>query len=249
MTHYPFPSSSQMTGAGTILIVDDDLVIQQRLLAYFSQEGYRTLLADEGEAMWRILQAEPVSLVLLDINLPGRDGISLARELRAQHPAIGIILVSGRTDEVDTIVGLEVGADDYVTKPFNPRVLLARAKSLLRRACGPFDAAGDVPRICFAGWQLDMVRRRLYAHDGSEVTLTRGEFDLLSALAQHPDAVMDRERLTRVISGSDWHPADRTVDVLIRRLRAKLDTADGQTSLIATVRGEGYRLSAEVRPA
>ena len=233
----------------TVLVVDDDAVMRQRLHAYFSKEGYRVLAAEDGSGMWSILASSPVALILLDINLPGQDGISLAREIRARNAGIGIILVTSRTEDIDKIVGLEVGADDYVTKPFNPRLLLARAKTLLRRTMAA-QAPGSIGdrRLSFAGFVLDTEQRRLFNTQGREMPLTRGEFSLLRTLVQHPGAVLDRDRLCHAIGGKDWSPADRTVDVLIRRLRAKLDT-DTLPSLITTVRGEGYRLAAEVTAA
>lgn len=233
----------------TLLVVDDDLVTQARLSAYFSQEGYTVLLAGDGEALWQALARTSVDLVLLDINLPGQDGLSLARDLRARNGAIGIILVTSRNDDVDKIVGLEVGADDYVTKPFNPRELLARVKSLLRRS-GEVRAAGRASEreevFGFAGWTLDLPRRRLFDRAGGEVALTRGEFEVLALLVRHPGEVMSRDRLSRAVSGHDWDPQDRTIDVLVRRLRTKIDTEGEPDSLITTVRGEGYRLATEV---
>ena len=172
-------SPSPETNTASLLVVDDDLVTQARLNAYFSQEGYRVLLAGDGETFWRLLEHAAVDLVLLDINLPGQDGLSLARELRARDPAIGIILLTSRNDDIDKIVGLEVGADDYVTKPFNPRELLARVKSLLRRT-GARRGAGDDESFRFAGWTLDLPRRRLCDAQGADVALTRGEFEALA---------------------------------------------------------------------
>lgn len=227
-----------------LMVVDDDLVTQARLDAYFSQEGYKVLLAGDGETFWRLRDRHPADVVLLDINLPGQDGLSLARELRARDPSVGIILLTSRSDDVDKIVGLEVGADDYVTKPFNPRELLARVKSLLRRAASR--AGGEDAALHFAGWTLDLSRRRLSDPHGTDVALTRGEFEVLALLARHPDSVLNRDRLSRAISGHDWTPQDRTVDVLVRRLRAKLDAPDASDSLISTVRGEGYRLAVDV---
>ena len=158
---------TQDAGRPTLLIVDDDLVTQARLSAYFAQEGYRTLTADDGEWLWQRVAGERVDVVLLDINLPGRDGLSLARDLRARDPAIGIILVTSRSDDVDKVVGLEVGADDYVTKPFNPRELLARVKSLLRRTLDKRPQADEA--FCFAGWTLNLPKRRLLdAEDPAE---------------------------------------------------------------------------------
>lgn len=229
----------------TLVVVDDDLVTQARLSAYFTQEGYRVLLAGDGEVFWQALAANAVDLVLLDINLPGQDGLSLARDLRARNASIGIILVTSRSDDIDKIVGLEVGADDYVTKPFNPRELLARVKSLLRRTGEARVAHEEI--LAFAGWSLNLPQRRLCDSEGREVVLTRGEFELLALLARHPAEVMSRDRLSRAVSGRDWDPQDRTIDVLVRRLRAKIDANTEAESLILTVRGEGYRLAAEAR--
>lgn len=235
------------TNTASLLVVDDDLVTQARLSAYFSQEGYRVLLAGDGESFWRQFEHAAVDLVLLDINLPGQDGLSLARELRARDPAIGIILLTSRNDDIDKIVGLEVGADDYVTKPFNPRELLARVKSLLRRTGGRQGEDEEVFR--FGGWTLNLPRRRLCDPQGTDVALTRGEFEVLALLVRRAGEVINRDRLSRAINGHDWSPQDRTVDVLVRRLRAKLDGDDKPDSLITTVRGEGYRLAVDVERA
>ena len=239
-------SPSPDTNTASLLVVDDDLVTQARLNAYFSQEGYRVLLAGDGETFWQQLEHAAVDLVLLDINLPGQDGLSLARELRARDPAIGIILLTSRNDDIDKIVGLEVGADDYVTKPFNPRELLARVKSLLRRTGARRGGGEDEEIFRFGGWTLNLPRRRLCDPQGADVALTRGEFEVLALLVRHVGEVINRDRLSRAISGHDWAPQDRTVDVLVRRLRAKLDATDKPDSLIATVRGEGYRLAVDV---
>ncbi len=231
------------TSGPLLLVVDDDLVAQARLDAYFTQEGYRVLLAGDGEALWRALARNPVDLVLLDVNLPGQDGLSLARDLRARNPSIGIILVTSRSDDIDKVVGLEMGADDYVTKPFNPRELLARVKSLLRRA-GEHRPGEREDVFVFDGWTLNLPKRRLSDAAGHELTLTRGEFEVLALLVRHPGEVIDRDRLSRAVSGRDWAPQDRTIDVLVRRLRGKLDEGRAE-SLIATVRGEGYRLAVD----
>ena len=242
-------SPSPDTNTASLLVVDDDLVTQARLNAYFSQEGYRVLLAGDGETFWQQLEHAAVDLVLLDINLPGQDGLSLARELRARDPAIGIILLTSRNDDIDKIVGLEVGADDYVTKPFNPRELLARVKSLLRRTGARRGGGEDEEIFRFGGWTLNLPRRRLCDPQGADVALTRGEFEVLALLVRHVGEVINRDRLSRAISGHDWAPQDRTVDVLVRRLRAKLDAADKPDSLTTTVRGEGYRLAVDVERA
>jgi len=236
--------SARDARAPTLVVVDDDLVTQARLSAYFTQEGYRVLLAGDGEVFWQTLAAHPVDLVLLDINLPGQDGLSLARDLRARNASIGIILVTSRNDDIDKIVGLEVGADDYVTKPFNPRELLARVKSLLRRS-GENRIERD-EALGFASWTLNLPKRRLCDDNGRELALTRGEFEVLALLVRYPGEVMSRDRLSRAVSGRDWDPQDRTIDVLVRRLRAKIDTGEKAESLIMTVRGEGYRLAVDV---
>ena len=240
---------SPVTNPASLLVVEDDLVTQARLNAYFSQEGYRVLLAGDGETFWRQLEHVAVDLVLLDINLPGQDGLSLARELRARDAAIGIILLTSRNDDIDKIVGLEVGADDYVTKPFNPRELLARVKSLLRRTGARRGGGEDEEIFRFAGWTLNLPRRRLCDPQGADVALTRGEFEVLALLVRHVGEVINRDRLSRAISGHDCSPQDRTADVLLRRLRAKLDAAVKPDSLITTVRGEGYRLAVDVERA
>jgi len=227
----------------TLLIVDDDLVTQARLNAYFVQEGYRTLLAQDGDSFWQSLSGNAVDVVLLDVNLPGRDGLSLARDLRARNPDIGIILVTSRNDDIDKVVGLEVGADDYVTKPFNPRELLARVKSLLRRTLDRRPQLDEA--FSFAGWTLNLQKRRLIDSNGREAALTRGEFEVLSLLVRHAGESISRDRLSLAVSGREWDPNDRSVDVLVRRLRAKLDEEMQAESLIATVRGEGYRLAVD----
>lgn len=226
-----------------ILVVDDDPVACARLKAYFSAEGYTVFVASDGGGMWRTLDSEAISVVLLDVGLPGKDGLELARELRAHDEGLGIILVSGRSDDVDKIVGLESGADDYVTKPFNSRELLARVKIVLRglRGRGP---KGGGALVSFGRWTFDIAHRRLQGRDGKREILTRGEFDLLAALARHPGVVLSRERLMQNVSHRAWDPNDRTIDVLISRLRDKLEDDPRRPEIITTVRGEGYVLIA-----
>ena len=230
-----------------ILFVEDDPEIGQLISSWLGRHDMDVTLEPRGDMALARVEAEQPDLVLLDINLPGQDGLSLARELRARDPAIGIILVTSRNDDIDKVVGLEVGADDYVTKPFNPRELLARVKSLLRRTGGRHDDDEEVFR--FAGWTLNLPRRRLCDPQGADVALTRGEFEALALLVRYAGEVINRDRLSRAISGHDWSPQDRTVDVLVRRLRTKLDGADKPDSLISTVRGEGYRLAVDAERA
>ena len=193
--------------------------------------------AEDGDGMWRILERDAADLILLDINLPREDGLDLTRKLRAQS-SVGIILVTVRTDEVDRIVGLEVGADDYVTKPFSPRELLARVKSVLRRAGD--GAREPAPGRRFAGWAFSAAARKLVSPEGEVVQLTRAEHELLSAMVDHPGQVLSRERLLALITHRSWEPGDRTIDVLIRRLRRKIEQEPGSPELIVTAHGEGY---------
>ena len=226
-----------------VLIVEDDEVARTKLAGYLETAGHRVSEAIDGEGLREVMHRDPVDLVLLDINLPGEDGLDLTRFIRA-HSDVGIILVTGRTDDVDRIVGLEIGADDYVTKPFNPRELLARVKTLLRRTTARTPATSESK--AFAGWRFDIRSRRLVTSKGDRVALTRAEFELLNALIAHPGTVLTRERLLGCITHRSWDPGDRTVDVLVRRLRQKLETDPQSPELIITVHGEGYMFAAEV---
>jgi two-component system torCAD operon response regulator TorR len=232
----------------SLLVVDDDLVTCARIKAYFANEGYVVFAASNGDDMWQLVRTEPVDVVLLDVGLPGKDGLELARELRAHDAHLGIILVSGRSDDIDKIVGLESGADDYVTKPFNARELLARVKIVLRGLRDrPHTPAASAYRI--GDWSLDLAHRRLTGRDGRREHLTRGEFDLLVILARHPGVVLSRERLMQCVSHRSWDPNDRTIDVLISRLREKVEDDPKNPELIITMRGEGYLLAGGISPA
>ncbi len=225
-----------------VLVVEDDAVTRAKLSGYVEAAGHRVSEAGDGNAMRRIMATDPVDLLLLDINLPGEDGLDLTRELRARTD-IGIILVSGRTDEVDRIVGLEMGADDYVTKPFNARELVARVKNLLRRTRVARQSESATHRI--GAWTFDSIRRRIDHDDGRRVTLTRAEYELLTALATYPGTVMGRDRLLGIVSHRTAAPSDRTIDVLIRRLRQKIETDPQNPDYIITAHGEGYLLAVE----
>ena len=222
-----------------ILIVEDDPVTRAKLAAYFKAEGYRVSEAEDGEQMRDVLGADPADLLMIDIQLPGEDGLRLTRELRAQSD-VGIILVTGRSDTVDRIVGLEIGADDYVTKPFEQRELLARVKNLLRRVRTGGGSAAASKKRQFLGWTFDLANRTLSNSDGLFVDLTRAEFKALALLTAHTGQVLSRDRLLHEIAHRDWDPSDRTVDVVIRRLRKKLGDDVGQPRLIVTSHGEGY---------
>ena len=192
------------------------------------------------------MAADPPSLVLLDLGLPGEDGFSIARQLR-EHWHCGLVIVTGRGDSVDKVVGLEVGADDYVTKPFDLRELLARIKAVLRRlapAESPSAAASAPPRskLRFAGWELDTAARRLTSPQGQDVPVTTGEFDLLCAFAPHPGRVLSRDFLLERTRGREAAPFDRTIDVQVGRLRKKLEADAEDPQIIKSVRGAGYIL-------
>ena len=231
-----------------LLVVDDDPITCSRLKSYFSGEGYHVVVAHNGHEMWSALERQDISVVFLDVGLPGKDGLELARELRAHDERLGIILVSGRSDDVDKIVGLESGADDYVTKPFNSRELLARLKIVLRGARGRTQKQAS-SLVSFGRWRFDLHHRRLTDQEGKQEILTRGESELLSALAAHPGTVLSRERLMQHISHRAWDPNDRTIDVLISRLREKIEADAKRPEIITTVRGEGYVLIANREPA
>lgn len=229
-----------------ILVVEDDPVARGLLTGYFRNEGYRVSETDNGDEVLDRLAADPAELVLLDIRLPGADGLTLARTLRAASD-VGIILVTSKKDLTDRIVGLEIGADDYVTKPFEPRELLARARNLIRRVRHAPRASAAAPEaLCFEGWRLEPGRRLLIDPAGEEIPLTEAEFQLLLALVDNAGKTLSRERLMTRLNGRDWSSTDRTIDVLLARLRKKLGEDPARPRLIVTVRGSGYLFTAGV---
>jgi len=225
-----------------VLIVEDDPVTRSKLAAYMMAEGFQVSEAADVHETKAILARALPDLVLLDINLPDESGLILARELRARS-TMGIILVTARDDETDRIVGLEIGADDYVTKPFNPRELVVRVRNLLRRV-GPSMAAerSGSGVYNFAGWTLDCDSRQLLSPQGESVRLTRGEFDVLAALARHPGRALSRDQLLDLTQHDGDAVIDRTIDVLVGRLRRKLESDARHPAIILTVHGVGYRL-------
>ena len=238
-----------MKAADHIVIVDDQPEICELVHNYLSGEGYRVSTANDGPSMRRIMQQYEVDLVLLDIMLPGDDGLSLARQLRAQSD-IGIIILTGRGETVDRIIGLEMGADDYLPKPFHLRELLARVKSVLRRASARSESTKPPPQSAmFNGWKLDLTSRELTAPSGEEVRLTTGEFDLLAAFVANANQVLSRDRLLDLARNRSSGPFDRTIDVQVGRLRKKLEDDPQNPSLIKTVRGSGYIFTASVDAA
>jgi DNA-binding response OmpR family regulator len=232
-----------------ILIVDDDELTRQVLSSYFENEGYDVSCAATAEEAEEHLALGTVDLVLLDIRMPGKDGLTLTRELRV-NSEIGIILVTGSQDEVDRLIGLECGADEYVTKPFNPREILARGKNLIRRVrlCQQAKAAdnGDSTLKAFDRWTLNPVRRQLIDEQQATVQLTEGEFQLLKCLMDHVGQIMTRDQILDQIRNREWVPTDRTVDVLIGRLRRKLGDDSAAPQLILTVHGAGYLFTPKV---
>ncbi|MFM4952252.1 two-component system response regulator TorR [Aeromonas dhakensis] len=231
-----------------ILVVEDDVVTREKLTGYFEREGYRVTAVENGQEMRAVLAAQEVALVMLDINLPGEDGLLLTRELRARS-TVGIILVTGRSDAVDRIVGLEMGADDYVTKPFELRELLVRVKNLLWRislaAAQPSEPAVADDAVRFGPWRFDIPRRQL-SRDGVPVRLTKAEYEVLVAFIANAGRVLSRERILALTSHRGDGPSDRTIDVLIRRLRGKMELDPRDPQLFVTVHGEGYLFAGEL---
>lgn len=226
-----------------VVVVDDDPVARESIVGYFEQEGFKVSSTEGYAGLKVILARETVDLLLLDIRLQGEDGLTIMRELR-RHSDLAVILVTGRTEEVDRVLGLELGADDYVTKPFSPRELLARARTVLRRlavaAAVPSQEGKGEKEVRFAGWRFEPDRRRLTAPSGEDVRLTRGEFELLAALLRQPGRVLTRDNLLDEISHRNWDPNDRTVDVLVARLRRKIEADPTAPRFIVTEHGVGY---------
>ena len=230
-----------------LLLVDDDAEIRQLLRQYLQENGYRVTAAGDGKQMRAALAAGDPDLIILDVMLPGEDGISLCRAVRTRSQ-VPIIMLTARGDDTDRIVGLEVGADDYVPKPFNPRELLARVKSVLRRAKSlpPNLRQEELRWFRFAGWSLDAVTRNLTAPDGVVVPLSATEFKLLRVLLDHPGRVLNRDQLIELMQSRDAGPFDRALDVQISRLRQRLGEDAKEPAIIKTVRGQGYVLAAAV---
>lgn len=230
-----------------LLVVDDDPEIRQLLTRYLQESGYRVTAVADGRGMRAALAAGDPDLIVLDVMLPGEDGISLCRSVRARSQ-VPIIMLTARGDETDRIVGLEVGADDYLPKPFSPRELLARVKSVLRRSKAfPTNLRREEVRwFRFAGWLLDAVTRNLTAPDGVVVPLSATEFKLLRTLLDHPGRVLTREQLIELMLSRDAGPFDRALDVQVSRLRQRLREGAREPVIIKTVRGQGYVLAAAV---
>jgi len=232
--------STSDEGSYRVLLVEDDLEISQMLREVLSENGLTPFAAGSAQEMDRLLKQQDVDLVVLDVMLPGEDGFSICRRLRAVS-GVPIIMLTALGEDVDKIVGLEIGADDYVTKPFNSRELVARIRALLRRA----KLAGETPAerlrsYRFAGWRVDPVERQLYSVEGVRVATTSAEFDLLLALCQNPGRILSREQLLDLTHSGLAGPIERTVDVHVSRIRQKLEPDPREPTLIKTVRLGGY---------
>lgn len=242
-----------------ILVVDDDPDVRDLLNDYLSGQGYQVAAADGATAARSLMDAETPDLVLLDVGLPGEDGLSLARHIRERFD-IGIIMISGAGETLDRIVGLEVGADDYVAKPFDPRELKARLKSVLRRyrrAPEPEPRASTDPpqapgnrRVAAGACVLDLDSRQLFDAEGTEIPLTRMEFELLEVMVQRPNRPLTRDQILNLTQNRDWDPFDRSIDIRVARLRRKIEPDPDQPRYIRTVRGLGYMyVPAKAQPA
>ena len=230
-----------------ILIVDDDAEIRGLLGEYLQKNGYRTSVAADGKAMWTALARGKVDLIVLDLMLPGDDGLTLCRKLRGESDT-PVIMLTARGDETDRIVGLEMGADDYLAKPFSARELLARIKSVLRRARSlPRNLRDDDARaIAFAGWRLDPIARHLVSPQGVVTSLSGAEYQLLRIFLGHPNHVLTRDQLMVLLKGREAEPFDRSIDLQVSRLRHRLGDDPADPQIIKTVRGEGYVLAVPV---
>ena len=232
-----------MPSNGSVLIVEDDRDIRQMVAEYLGDQGYDVDQAEKGSDMREALERRVPDVVLLDIRLPGEDGLTLARYLRERYE-VGIIMVTGAGDVIDRVVGLEVGADDYVTKPFDPRELLARVKSVMRRLQSRSSAraapAAEPERIAVGRCFLDVASHRLVDVEGREVSITSMEYELLKVFTDHPNKVLSRDQILTFTKNREWEPFDRSIDIRIARLRRKVEANPEEPQAIRTVRGAGY---------
>ena len=223
----------------TILVVDDEPAVREVLEEYLVAHGYAAIGAESAGAAKTIVAERPVDLALIDIHMPGEDGLSLARHLRERYASVAIVMLTSAATVVDRIVGLEMGADDYVPKPFDPRELLARVKSVLRRTSSASRADIGNGRVRIGRCVLDLAAHRLVNEEGADVAMSPLEFDLLKAFAEHPNRALSRERILN-LSQRDWDPFDRSVDLRIMRLRKKIEPDPEHPRFIRTIRNEGY---------
>ncbi|KKA45396.1 MULTISPECIES: two-component system response regulator ArcA [Salinivibrio] len=231
-----------------ILIVEDEQVTRNTLKSIFEAEGYNVFEASDGDEMHQVLSNHHVHLVIMDINLPGKNGLLLARELREQGD-MALMFLTGRDNEVDKILGLEIGADDYITKPFNPRELTIRARNLLTRAMSSVNDSEEKRNVdvyVFNGWTLDINSRSLINPEGETFKLPRSEFRALLHFCENPGKIQTRAELLKKMTGRELKPHDRTVDVTIRRIRKHFESHNDTPEIIATIHGEGYRFCGEI---
>lgn len=228
-----------------ILIVEDDQRLCRLLSRYLQRGGYNVSEAHNGDEMHSQLQKEAISLILLDIMLPGKDGLALAQELRDASD-IPIIFLTAKADINDKVNGLEIGADDYITKPFAEEELLARIQTVLRRTRHEPSPQAKKSQALFAGWRLNLIDQALYAPDGSQVDITSYEYQVLAALVNKSNAAISRDEILKMISGREWSPLDRSADMAISKLRKKLENNPSKPTLIRTIRNKGYQLTTTV---
>ena len=231
-----------------ILIVEDEHVTRNTLKSIFEAEGYNVFEASDGEEMHTVLSEQQLNLVIMDINLPGKNGLLLARELR-ERGDMALMFLTGRDNEVDKILGLEIGADDYITKPFNPRELTIRARNLLTRSMNQSTAVEDkklVERYTFNGWTVEINSRSLVSPSGESYKLPRSEFRALLHFCENPGKIQTRADLLKKMTGRELKPHDRTVDVTIRRIRKHFESVADTPEIIATIHGEGYRFCGDL---
>ncbi len=229
-----------------IVIVDDDELLRNRLRAYLANEGFRVSTAESAARFRDLMDRERIDLALVDITMPGENGLSLTRFLR-ERSDVAVVILTGKGDPIDRAIGLEVGADDYIAKPFHPRELLARVRSVLRRTKLRSDrAAAAVAVVRFAGWRFDPAKRTLTSPRGKAVHLTAAEFQVLQGFVANANQVIGRDRLLQLVAGRQWEAYDRTVDQHISRLRRKLEKNPKRPELIKSVRGRGYLFAAQI---
>ncbi|RPI47475.1 MAG: response regulator [Betaproteobacteria bacterium] len=239
-----------MTSPPHVLVVDDEPAIGDLIRNYLTRHGFRVSVAENGDEMRQRMAHERVDLVLLDLGLPGEDGLTLTRHIRS-HSNVGVIIVTGSGESVDRIVSLELGADAFVSQPFDLRELLARVRSVLRRTApaGEAEPPARAAGLSFEGWRLDPQSRRLFAAGGNEVMLTTGEYELLQVFVENPNKVLTRDRLLQATRNRDAAPFDRAIDMQIARLRRKIEADADKPVLIKSVRGAGYIFTATVQKA
>lgn len=242
-----------MAESAHILVVEDDAFVQKALRLYLEGEGYRISTCDNGNDMHALMEKDPADLAIMDLKLPNDDGFDLTKQLRDKY-SVGIIILTSKDDSVDRVVGLEIGADDYVTKPWDERELLARIRSVMRRVVDRQNALsqsadGEQRMVSFNGWVLNLDSRELKNPDGAKIELTSGEFSLLNEFIEKAGRVLSRDHLLSAIYSRDWEPFDRSIDVLVTRLRRKVEADSRHPEIIKTVRGTGYMFAAAIKKA